>query len=558
MTYLRVHWKGRPHYHPQIRVFSSTLYSGNRTIAQVAAEEVLRRPFSPPLIKARRRQVCKIFLRTRRSPNSRRSSSTIITIRKRTSRAKHKLQVYGWDSSTADVANLVQGRRPPSSAQISATIRPRSVLPAHVVVRNTTAIPSVDGAICSTLRRSEDSHLEKERRREVKVNFSNAPSHVTTNFIPPRITTQSPTASPLSTRPHSVYSGSKAGRHRTYDPRITLTNNLKGEQYLQPNFKSAGSRPSVTRSTGLRRPSRPQESSAEGRKQPTNSTAYKPPISMSVDKTNHKVPSQRPSNSAPSSTYRISISRTPSERRALRKFTKELERHLQTTRDLPQRASFASLPSITTTISIRTIADLEPYKSEFHAAGLAITSHEQRGMAFGWSSKNKRAATPPPIANTPERSRYEFENVKSSQKPAREPSYASGSTGTTVMGFTPPHEKTYDAPRAPIQRRHSSSNHTIVGFTPPHEMEDRIASSSPKQSTRKSLPWLRKQESLPPGLTLVNQNSVQKDDVIKEMRIADEQTRSSSFSPSPRSGEERKVRQSPGENHNTCWVLKMC
>lgn len=551
MTYLKVHWKGRPHHHPQIRVISSHSYVGNRTIAQVAAEQVVHRPFSPPLIKARRRQVCKVFLRTCRSRNSRRSSSTIITVRKRTLRAKHNLQVYGWDSSTAEVANF-QGHRHPSFAQISVPVRPRSALPAHIVVRRTTTIPSVDGAACSISRRSEDSLLEKENR-EVTVNFSNAPSYATTNHIPPRITTQSPTVSTLSTQPHSVYTGNPEGRHRTYDPRITPANNLKGEQYLHPNFRPAGSRPSVTRPTGLRRPTRPQEISAEGSRRPTTSIADQRPVSMSVDASDHRGLSQLSGNSASNLTYGISISRTPSERRALRKFTKELERHLQATRDLPQRASLASLPSITTTISIHTIADLEPYKSEFHAAGLAITSDEQRGMAFGWSSKNKRAVTPPPVANRPERSRYGYENEKSSKKPDRFPSYASGSTGTTVMGFTLPHEKTYDAPKTPIQRRHSSSDHTIVGFTPPHEMVDRVANSTPRQTTKKSLPWLRKQESSPPDFALGKKNTVHEDDVIKDMRVAGEGPRISSFSSSPKPGVERRVRQSPGRFYCTCF-----
>ncbi|KAK7923392.1 hypothetical protein PG985_007463 [Apiospora marii] len=72
-------------------------------------------------------------------------------------------------------------------------------------------------------------------------------------------------------------------------------------------------------------------------------------------------------------------SRTSSQRKALRHFTKELEKYAKAA------GAAGKLPVITPTESdskpsIHTVKPLLPYRSEFEAAGLAVTSEEQRGM----------------------------------------------------------------------------------------------------------------------------------------------------------------------------------
>jgi hypothetical protein len=95
-----------------------------------------------------------------------------------------------------------------------------------------------------------------------------------------------------------------------------------------------------------------------------------------------------------------------------------------------------------------------------------------------------------------------MKNSNETKKPAPKgklPSYASGSTGTTILGWTPPHEKTYARPPMAERRRSSSlTDHTTIGFTPPHEIiyasqsrPAREAPAPPRTSTKKSLPWLR-------------------------------------------------------------------
>jgi len=68
-------------------------------------------------------------------------------------------------------------------------------------------------------------------------------------------------------------------------------------------------------------------------------------------------------------------SRKPSQQRTLRRFTRELELHLQAVQNLPGKTLIAS-PSVTT---IKTVQEFKPYHSEFRDAGLAVTSTEQRG-----------------------------------------------------------------------------------------------------------------------------------------------------------------------------------
>lgn len=92
-------------------------------------------------------------------------------------------------------------------------------------------------------------------------------------------------------------------------------------------------------------------------------------------------------------------SRSSSQRKALRHFTKELEKYAKAA------GAAGKLPVITPTESdskpsIHTVKPLLPYRSEFQAAGLAVTSEEQRGKfpteAAGkslgphWTSDKKR------------------------------------------------------------------------------------------------------------------------------------------------------------------------
>jgi hypothetical protein len=204
-------------------------------------------------------------------------------------------------------------------------------------------------------------------------------------------------------------------------------------------------------------------------------------------------------------------SRTRSQRKTLRKFTREIELYLQACRSLPKRTLIAT-PSLST-ISARTIDELKPYQAQFQSAGLAVTSDQQRRL-----SKPQVAqllSHPPKGEKWPEPDLFFDDNMiyrKDKQKEKlREPSYASGSTGTTVLGWTPPHEKEFSktSPQPELARQPSSeSDHTIIGFTPPHEKAPsapaRRPPHQPKSPSKKSLPWLRKPGVSPGSVSPTN------------------------------------------------------
>jgi hypothetical protein len=83
---------------------------------------------------------------------------------------------------------------------------------------------------------------------------------------------------------------------------------------------------------------------------------------------------------------------------------------------------------------------------------------------------------------------------RSPPKRGREPSYASGSTGTTLIGFTPPHEKSYPRKNKPKSASTLSSDATCLTFTPHHELSLKPAKTP---VTKKSLPWIRRPTGSP-------------------------------------------------------------
>jgi hypothetical protein len=75
--------------------------------------------------------------------------------------------------------------------------------------------------------------------------------------------------------------------------------------------------------------------------------------------------------------------RTSSQNRAIDRFTKQLEKFAESaavSRKLP-----VSTPTIETPMSLETISALLPYQAEFQAAGLAVTSKQQKSHSTKWA-----------------------------------------------------------------------------------------------------------------------------------------------------------------------------
>lgn len=77
----------------------------------------------------------------------------------------------------------------------------------------------------------------------------------------------------------------------------------------------------------------------------------------------------------PSVDHQDKLSRTSSQRKALDRFTKELHRYANNVNAKGQEPACTSVSS--TPATLRTVSALLPYRSEFKAAGLAVTSHDQ-------------------------------------------------------------------------------------------------------------------------------------------------------------------------------------
>jgi len=87
-------------------------------------------------------------------------------------------------------------------------------------------------------------------------------------------------------------------------------------------------------------------------------------------------------------------SRTPSEKRTLNRFTKDLRSYIQVQRSMPPKivpSRPLSRASATTEVTVKTVQALKPFHEEFKSAGLAVTRSEQRMKGWMEAGRNKPA-----------------------------------------------------------------------------------------------------------------------------------------------------------------------
>ncbi|KAE9381323.1 hypothetical protein N431DRAFT_457922 [Stipitochalara longipes BDJ] len=518
MPNIKLHWKGYPHHRlPRIRV-ASTPRNSVRTRSQLAAEQVLRAPLGDSIEQARKNYRLNWRLRRRRGRSSRSVgiSAAVRSRRHAIQRARQHIQVFGWGASQAELASrgtfeTASVIKPQASRRVGITAGLRIAQP-----KPDSVIPSTDGAASSSVRRVKAYTREPERLyslthvTEVPVywksrNAENRKRSTSRSDRSSTHTTRRPGAEyahfgPLETvsRRNTFHGAQPLESRRTYDYRIDPTN--------RPDIGSKSGPAQVRESTsGAQDISQKQQSRL--------STELREAVNSLGLQTKAEVDSPSNTNIVPSSCGTIisdTASRTPSQRKALRNFTREIDLYLQACRSLP-KGTLVATPSLTT-ISARTIDELKPYQAQFQSAGLAVTSHQQRRLSV-LEVEQSPPPTPPKDEkwSQPKLDPLSDDNMvlrKEKQKEKRrEPSYASGSTGTTVLGWTPPHEKS--SPQLKIARRPSSESGTIIGFTPPHEKVSPPPARPPPPApqNKKSLPWLRKPEASPEPMSPINRIS---------------------------------------------------
>lgn len=120
--------------------------------------------------------------------------------------------------------------------------------------------------------------------------------------------------------------------------------------------------------------------------------------------------------------YILPPSRTSSQKKAFKYFTKELEKYADLTSAPGKIANFS--PTISPTpLSLNTVEELVPYRDQFLAAGLAVTSTDQR------SPKGKEAGDHMPH-------RPDHPQLDGSPRSKDLPSASSPSSGETFIHFT--------------------------------------------------------------------------------------------------------------------------
>ncbi|KAK6587487.1 hypothetical protein PZA11_000777 [Diplocarpon coronariae] len=519
MPNLNIHWKGYPHYRlPRIRVVSTrrnSIQSRSLSTSGRSSRTVFRIPYQ----KDNSKKPLRIQFRRRRAPASRAASSTARARRRASVRARHHIQVFGWDALGAELASRVT-----TESTAPRYLTPHRCSGSKALLRSVSqedsAIPSADGAASSAVRKINPSKKSNEYSPR---NFAKLPVYWSAGSSSQKESSSNPDRPYFSQQAVQLREASNriskittptVERKRTYDTRVGLKSPTVTElrkSSTRPGLKPINFR-KVTSQVSPRRKDTDIGSPEfwEAFKDYRNHSGARSSVSAISGK------------SVIQSLISDTASRSPSQKRALSRFTKGIELYLQASKSLPQQSLIRS-PS-TTTVSAYTIQELQPYQSEFQSAGLAITSAEQKGMA-----KLQKGLTPPPtppkderfVKRTPSPAKRNYDtqesqpNMNAAQK-NKHPSYASQSTGTTILGWTPPHEKTYGRQKVEAETpSEASSDHTIIGFTPPHELYAspprrapvRRPPSPPRPATKKSLPWLRRPDT-PPERSLTKKSGV--------------------------------------------------
>ncbi|KAF4627669.1 hypothetical protein G7Y89_g10487 [Cudoniella acicularis] len=520
MPHFNIHWKGCPHRRlPRIR--SASVGSRSRSLAQIAAEEVRRRPLSAELERERRKQR---LANRRRQGRSSKTSSAAVQVRKRSSRPVRYSSTQSLGRSTSQIylvrgitgerivsRNLVERSRsvsnsPPISPHVRSKDAAVDFKPGDRVGGSTSRTPRsqqpnniypVTGVADTRAYWTSASPVNRKRPFDTSLS-----TQITPKFTGEEGLRRKP-ARQRNNRPlHTASWG------RNYDPRI-YPNHATGNVETPGLFTDV----SLTKNPDIVITS-PHSSFKTERKATTDD----PELWGTLDSTREPAETtQSGTTSITSSSQNFEsefISRTKSRTRELNRFAKELGLHWKAVQSLPNQTLFAS-PS-TTTISAHTIGEFLPFHAEFQAAGLAITSLEQRGVSprkliekKGPFSEN---VSPKNMTGNSEQQATR-QDMNTGKRLTRIPgndglnsSVGSTSIGTTIIGFTPPHEKTYGQRTEQKRAYTPSSEFTAIGFTPPHEIYLPKPKASapapapapqPQVSARASIPWLRKPSQSP-------------------------------------------------------------
>ncbi|KAJ8070202.1 hypothetical protein OCU04_000589 [Sclerotinia nivalis] len=522
MVNFNIHWKGCPHRtFPRIDITSNRPQTNFTRCASHANRGTCEIHNCRALEQARRKERTKA-----RSRRSRTSKSFIVTRSQNRASKQAREEVFGWESPRSNITRQDQESDscfPPAESVVE------SKLPHSYKTIDESHIHSVDGAGCSSFNRIKGSVAKNNIKTQARSRTNSIDSRQLTGAAVDQVRRYQANPGTTASQDSRVYSRSL---YRKYHPSIRtgfvsparskafLAASTLASLYEEKNFTRHSATQAEISTSG--------DPSKKGIS--TGNTAF---IGASRLASLAQGKSFSPSvHSIVQSIASSPSSRSPSQRRALKRFTRELELYLQTAKQAPKQTPISSAPSNSfSTQTIETIQEFKPYHAEFQAVGLAVTSAEQRNRLVVGVQSYERRSTVPEVQPVP----YEHSSAgllaeseidrRRSLSDIEEPPQATlpddkmGIKGSNVLI-----KKSVSDPAKPereISAMSIASEETVIEWTPAYERgdpTDRLESPpccdlahprapSPGQAYRsepivppertrspakKSLPWLRK------------------------------------------------------------------
>ncbi|KAF7905646.1 uncharacterized protein EAF01_006167 [Botrytis porri] len=540
MVNFKIHWKGCPHRtFPRIDNTSNRPQPNFTRCTSHANKGTCEIHNCRALEQARRKE--RIEARNRRS---RSLKTSIVTRSQRRASKQVRREVFGWESSSAKITRQDQESDTvlplvESAVESSPTYHPDKTT-------DETLIHSVDGAGCSTFNKIKASITNK-----------NIISQTGTRNNSTQLTgldqIRRYQANPGNSAPQESCTNNTRSLYRKYNPstRTSFVSPARSKAFLAAStlaslYEEQGSNhQNVIQSSGVSISGDPSKKDIS-----RNNTAL-----IGASRLATLAQGKSFSSSVHSIVQSIAShpsSRSPSQRRALKRFTRDLELYLQIAKQVPKQTPISSGPSTSfSTQTIQTIQEFKPYHAEFQAAGLAVTSSEQRNKSVQGVQSYGRRNTSPKVQSLLSDHRSpviaDFKTERRSpllaiEEPLQDslPANEMGIKGSNVL------TKKSIPDRAKAQKELSTmsvaSEETVIEWTPAYERVDtanQIESqpccdlapprpASPAKSNRpdsaispqhgtppakRSLPWLRK-----PSVTA--EPASESDTAIRDSRLS--------------------------------------
>lgn len=393
MVNFNIHWKGCPHRaFPRIDNTSSCPQTKFTRCTSHTDRGTCEIHNCRALEQARRKQ--RIEARGSRSRISRASN---VTRSQRRASKQARQEVFGWESPRSEIAR----QDPQSGSRVAHSKIPieSKTRRSGEIIPDSPWIDSVDGA-CSAFRRVKACVTNKNIKSQAGTR---------SNSINLRQLTGDPVDQPRRYQAISQTSGAQNSRvqdsrsvYRKYNP---STHTGFASPARSRAFLAASTLASLYEEQGV--PSRTPDSGDPTKKDISiGSTAF-----IGVSRLASLAQRESFSSSVHSIVQSIASnpsSRSPSQRRALKHFTRELDLYLQIAKQAATQTPISSVLSTSfSSQTIQTIQEFKPYHAEFQAAGLAVTSAEQRNQSSLDFKLSERRNTVPEAQPLP----YDFRSA---------------------------------------------------------------------------------------------------------------------------------------------------